>query len=138
MGGVRSGRKGGNPDLKAAREKLTPEQLAKNGRKGGLKQGENARQRKELKETLNILLSLPLDDKKALADIENIKSFAKLKGKNITVDQAMMIKLMQKALNGDLNAISMIRDTIGEKPSEKMEVKDVTPVIISGEDEIPD
>ena len=132
------GRKGGNPDLKAAREKLTPEQLAENGRKGGLKQGENARQRKELKETLNILLSLPLDDKKALADIENIKSFAKLKGKNITVDQAMMIKLMQKALNGDLNAISMIRDTIGEKPSEKMEVKDVTPVIISGEGEIPD
>ena len=49
-----------------------------------------------------------------------------------------MVCLIQKALKGDLNAIAMIRDTIGEKPTEKLDVKDVTPVIISGEDDLSD
>ena len=52
---------------------------------------------------------------------EELKSFADLKGKNITIDQAMMVCLVQKALKGDLSAITMIRDTIGEKPAEKVE-----------------
>lgn len=69
---------------------------------------------------------------------EDIKCFADLKGKNITIDQAMMVCLVQKALKGDLNAITMVRDTVGEKPTEKMEIKDVTPVIISGEDDLSD
>ena len=70
--------------------------------------------------------------------VEKVQAFANLKGKNITVDQAMMVCLIQKALKGDLNAIAMVRDTIGEKPTEKLDVKDVTPVIISGEDDLSD
>lgn len=115
--------------------KMTPEQRRENGRKGGLTKGENFRRRKELKETLNILLQMPVRKGK-ITDCESVKSFAELKGKNLTVDQAMMVVLMQKALHGDLNAITMIRDTIGEKPSDKVEVKDITPVILSGEDEL--
>lgn len=115
--------------------KMTPEQRREYGRKGGLTKGENYKRRRELKETLNVLLDMPVNDGKK-NDIDKIKAFANLKGKNITVDQAMMVCLVQKALKGDLNAIAMIRDTIGEKPSEKVEVKDVTPVIISGEDDL--
>lgn len=115
--------------------KMTPEQRREYGRKGGLTKGENYRRRRELKETLNVLLDMPVNDGKK-NDIDKITAFANLKGKNITVDQAMMVTLVQKALKGDLNAIAMIRDTIGEKPSEKVEVKDVTPVIISGEDDL--
>ena len=48
-----------------------------------------------------------------------VRECADLKG--ITVDQAMMVCLVQKALIGDLNAISTIRDTIGEKPAEKVD-----------------
>lgn len=88
-----------------------------------------------MRETLEILLEMPLKKGKVYT-AEEIKSFADLNGKNITIDQAMMVRLIQKALKGDLNAIAMVRDTIGEKPTEKMEVKDVTPVIISGEDEL--
>ena len=117
--------------------KMTPEQRREYGRKGGLTKGENYRRRRELKETLNVLLDMPVNDGKK-NDIDKITAFANLKGKNITVDQAMMVTLVQKALKGDLNAIAMIRDTIGEKPSEKVEVKDVTPVIISGEDDLSD
>lgn len=125
----------GNPNVREISKKITPEQRKEYGRKGGLMKGENFKRRKAFKETLNLLLELPLTDK-TLTNVESIKSFAKLKGKNVTVDQALMVKLIQRALNGDLNAITMVRDTVGEKPADKMEVKDLTPVILTGEDEL--
>ena len=100
--------------------KMTPEQRAENGRKGALKAIETKRKRKAMKETLEILLDMPMKRGKVYT-AEEIKSFADLKGKNITIDQAMMICLVQKALKGDLSAIAMVRDTIGEKPAEKVE-----------------
>ena len=115
--------------------RMTPEQRAENGKKGGIAKREATKRRKEMRETLDILLNMPMKKGKVYT-AEDIKCFADLKGKNITIDQAMMICLVQKALKGDLNAIGMVRDTIGEKPSDKVEVKDVTPVIISGEDEL--
>ena len=115
---------------------MTKEQLGEAGREGGKASVEARRRRKELKETLEILLNMSLDKRRKNVDIEKIQAFADLKGKNVTVDEAMMIKLVQKALSGDLNSISMVRDTIGEKPSDRVEVKDVTPIIISGEDEL--
>ena len=99
--------------------KMTPEQRRENGRKGGLKKGENYKRRKELKETLNVLLDMPLKQGRTTT-VEKVQAFANLKGKNITVDQAMMVCLIQKALKGDLSAIAMVRDTIGEKPTEKI------------------
>ena len=117
-------------------EHMTKEQLREAGKKGGKASVEARRRRKELKETLEILLNMSLDKRRKNVDIEKIQAFADLKGKNVTVDEAMMIKLVQKALSGDLNSISMVRDTIGEKPSDRVEVKDVTPIIISGEDEL--
>ena len=115
--------------------KMTPERRAECGRKGGIAKREATRRRKEMRETLDILLNMPMKKGKVYT-AEDIKCFADLKGKNITIDQALMVCLIQKALKGDLNAIGMVRDTIGEKPADKMEVKDITPVIISGEDDL--
>lgn len=114
---------------------FTSEQLAEWGRKGGRANAEQHKKRKALKDTIEILMNMPVSKGK-VADIESIRSFAELNGKNITVDQAIMIRLVQKGLKGDLNAIAMLRDTIGEKPTDKMEIKDTTPVIISGEDDL--
>lgn len=114
---------------------FTSEQLAEWGRKGGRANAEQHKKRKALKDTIEILMNMPVSKGK-VADIEGIRSFAELNGKNITVDQAIMIRLVQKALKGDLNAVAMIRDTVGEKPTDKMEIKDTTPVIISGEDDL--
>ena len=105
---------------KNAFARMTPEQRAEYGRKGAEKANETKRKRKEMRETLDILLNMPLKKGKVYS-AEEIKSFADLKGKNITIDQAMMVCLVQKALKGDLSAITMIRDTIGEKPAEKVE-----------------
>ena len=122
---------------KNAFARMTPEQRAECGRKGAEKANETKRKRKEMRETLDILLNMPLKKGKVYS-AEEIKSFAELKGKNITIDQAMIITLVQKALKGDLNAITMVRDTVGEKPTDKMEIKDTTPVIISGEGDLSD
>ena len=105
---------------KNAFARMTPEQRAECGRKGGLAKREATRKRKEMRETLDILLNMPMKKGKTYS-AEDVKSFADLKGKNITIDQAMMICLVQKALKGDLNAIAMVRDTVGEKPAEKVE-----------------
>ena len=99
---------------------MSPERRAECGRKGGIKNGVNAKKRKEMRETLDILLNMPMK-KGRVYSAEEIKSFADLKGKNITIDQAMMVCLVQKALKGDLSAIAMVRDTVGEKPAEKVE-----------------
>ena len=100
--------------------RMTPEQRAECGRKGGLAKREATRRRKEMRETLDILLNMPMKKGKVYT-AEDIKCFADLKGKNITIDQAMMVCLVQKALKGDLSAIGMVRDTVGEKPAEKVE-----------------
>ena len=115
--------------------KMTPEERSMWGKIGAQKSIETKRKRKEMRETLDVLLKMPMKKGKVY-DAEDIKCFAELKGKNISIDQAMMVCLIQKALKGDLSAIAMIRDTVGEKPSDKVEVKDVTPVIISGEDDL--
>ena len=115
--------------------KMTPEERSYWGKIGAEKSKETKRKRKEMRETLDVLLKMPMRKGKVYS-AEDIKCFADLKGKNISIDQAMMVCLIQRALKGDLSAIAMVRDTVGEKPSDKLEVKDVTPVIISGEDEL--
>ena len=40
---------------------------------------------------------------------------------------AMIISIWNKALKGDIQAFNSIRDSVGEKPTDKVEVKDTTP-----------
>ena len=46
-------------------------------------------------------------------------------GVEVTVKNAMSKKLIQSALSGNLKAYELIRDTIGEKPSENVNVTGV-------------
>lgn len=99
---------------------MTPEQRAEYGRKGGIASGEAKRKKKAMRERLEILLDLPLKRGKAM-ELEEIQNFASLKGKNITVQDAMMIAQITKALKGDTVAAAFVRDTAGENPSVKVE-----------------
>ena len=101
--------------------KMTPEERSYWGKIGAEKSKETKRKRKEMRESLDLLLKMPMKKGKVYT-AEDIKCFADLKGKNITIDQAMMVCLIQRALKGDLSAIAMVRDTVGEKPAEKVEV----------------
>ena len=99
---------------------MTPEQRRENGRKGGIASGEAKRAKKAMKERLEILLDMPMKPGKG-NDIESIKNFAAIKGKNITVQDAMIIAQIQKALKGDTNAAAFVRDTAGQNPTQKIE-----------------
>lgn len=70
-------------------------ELREISRKGGIKSGESRRQRKTFKEELIALLETNDNNKK------------------------ISIALLKKALKGDIQAFTTIRDTIGEKPVDK-------------------
>ena len=77
------------------------------GRKGGLSSGEARRKRKTLKEELLLMLS---------------------EGET---QQSVTLALIEKAMRGDTKAFEVIRDTIGEKPVDKVMIADVEPSVIA-------
>lgn len=76
----------------------TKSEAREKGKKGGIKSGEKRRERKALKEELLLLLSA--------GDMQKKLSLA----------------LIAKAMTGDVKAFEVIRDTIGEKPTDKQEI----------------
>ena len=114
---------------------MTPEQRRENGRKGGIASGEAKRKKKAMRETLDVLLAMPMRSGK-FADIETIKNFAAIKGKNINVQEAMIISMLQRAMKGDVKAAEWIRDTAGQKPVESMNMNMNLPVFFEGEDDL--
>ena len=105
--------------------------------RGGKASAQARRERKAMKETLETLMTMTMNPGNH-ADLEGIKSFKDLKGKNISVQEAILVTQVQKALKGDAAATAFVRDMLGEKPGEKMEITGAIPVVISGEDELED
>ena len=96
---------------------MTTKELQEAGRKGGIKSGETKRNKKAMKETLELLLSMPLKNRK-LIEPEQIKSFADLNGKNIDIQTAILIAQIQKALKGSVTSAEFLRDTVGQRPED--------------------
>ena len=98
------------------------EEAREKGKKGGIASGKARREKKAMKETLATLLSMPLKDG-AAADVEKIKSIAAINGKNITVQEAIMLAQIKKAIKGDTRAAEYIRDTSGNRVKEEISVE---------------
>lgn len=107
----------------------TKEEARARGRKGGIASGKARREKKAMRETLAALLSMPMKDGK-YADVESIKNFASMKGKNIDVQTAISIAMIQRALKGDKGAAEFIRDTSGQKPTDNMNIVGAVPVVL--------
>lgn len=116
-------------------EDLTSDQLRERARKGGVASVKARREKKAMRETLEALLSMPMKSGKA-ADVDAVKNFAELKGKNITVQEALTIAMLQKAMKGSVSAAEWIRDTAGQKPVDNMNMNMNLPVFFEGEDEL--
>ena len=92
--------------------KRTKNEQREIAKKGGIKSGETRRNKKTLREELEIALAIKNE-----------------KGEEIrmTITKA----LIQKAINGDVKAFEVIRDTIGEKPTDKQEINgNASPFIV--------
>lgn len=117
--------------------KLTEKEQRELARKGGKASGKARREKKNMRESLEVILGMALKPGKAQG-VEQIKNFAEVKGKNITVEQAMLIAQVQKALKGDTQALAFLRDTSGQKPDDNVNLTGAVPVVISGEDKLED
>lgn len=93
-----------NPPIRSARE------AREKGQKGGIASGEARRKKKTIRETLEMMLSGQMPDGSTRRD-------------------AIVVALMEKALSGDVRAFEAIRDSVGEKPTEKMNVSTAGSVV---------
>lgn len=79
-----------------------------NGRKGGIASGEARKAKKSLREAMQALMDTDLTGKD---------------GKTMTGTEAMAAKAFQAALKGDWKAWELVRDTAGQKPVDKVQMK---------------
>ena len=87
------------------------------GRSGGIASGEARRARITLRAALEELLSMPVKDEAGIETGE-------------TIQHAIAVALIEKALKGDTKAFEIIRDTIGEKPVERITMAEIDPQTI--------
>lgn len=80
------------------------EEAARNGKKGGNQSGRARRRKKLLKDTVNMLLALPMQE----GQLDRLTDLKSIKDKNITVEEAMVLKQIQNAMKGDLRAFESI------------------------------
>lgn len=93
-------------NLKHFTSEQSREKAVENGRKGGKASGESKRARKTLREELLALLS------------QDIRTED---GEKVNTQVAMSTSIIKEALDGNTKAFEIIRDTIGEKPVDKVE-----------------
>ena len=82
------------------------EEAKKNGSKGGKASGEARRRRKAFAEAFNALLEHEYTDSS---------------GKKLQGVELIAAKTFRSALDGDLKAMQIIRDTVGEMPVQRVE-----------------
>lgn len=90
------------------------------GRKGGIRSGKKRREQRQLKDLCQIILNAELTDNELREDIE--QNIPELAGE-VTNGAAMLIQLLKLAMAGDTKAFEILRDTAGEKPSNRQEVE---------------
>ena len=108
----------------------TPEELKAITTKGGINSGKARRQKRTMKDTMSILMSMAVKEGD-IPDIEEIKSVAELNKLNMDIETAICIKQAMKAVkNGDTKAAEFCRDTSGNKPVERVQVAEVSQEVI--------
>lgn len=95
----------------------TSEEAKRRGRNGGIASGRARRQKKEIRECLKILLGSKVAKDKS--------------GKDITGAEAMATRAFQDALKGNYKRWELVRDTVGQKPAEKVIVSDIDPDVVA-------
>lgn len=103
-----------------ANPERTPKELKNMAKKGGKKSGQVRRQRKQLKDLFLSMLSTPIPQDELK---EKITSMG-LDGEEKNYNTLLGMTTLNEALKGNMRAVELIRDTIGEKPVENVELRD--------------
>lgn len=84
-------------------KRLSSEEARRNGKKGGVKSAQARREKKTFKELLKIALEM------------------RTKNGNTNAEE-IVASLILKAQSGDVKAFEAVRDTIGEKPKDTVDI----------------
>lgn len=96
-----------NPQNLIPQSKKSPEERSKIAKMGGIASGEAKRKKKTFREAMEAILAKEVFDKD---------------GNKIDLLTSISAKQIEKANKGDTKAFEVIRDTIGQKPVEKVEI----------------
>lgn len=103
---------------------MTPERRREIAKKGAEACNEKKKARKSMKEMLDYLLQKDIQTKD---------------GQTMQTQEAILVSTIRKAISGNMNAVSFIRDTIGEKPVDVVQfsptednIKDIQSMIDDG------
>ena len=88
------------------KHKFTPEEHSK----GGKRSAEVRREKRDLRKALEILLEREYQDKN---------------GNTLSGTEAVTAKLFEQAMKGNIKAFETLRDTVGQKPVERVEVAQI-------------
>lgn len=106
-----------NPENLVSLADRTLEERQRIGALGGKKSGETKREKKLLRQCIEELMEREMGTGSD--------------GKPISGAEAISTKLFKKALDGDVHAFEVLRDTAGQKPVEKVMVADIDQSVIS-------
>lgn len=98
----------------------TSEEARENGRKGGLASAESRRRKRDMKKTFETLFAMQATDKRK-------KAYEKLgySTDDLTIEEAITITMVEKAMAGDSRMASLIMDVMGDKHSDKLKEKEL-------------
>lgn len=95
---------------------MSPEKAREIQSKGGKASGEARARKKAMREQAELLLSLPLKDKKA----QKVLQALGLKKGDLDNQMIIVAAMWQRAAKGDIDAATWLRDLVGEKPAEQL------------------
>lgn len=89
------------------------EEAKKNGRKGGIASGKARRKRKAIAETLNILMSQKVKEKKSKTKLKNLG----ISSEDQDLQMLLIVSEYQRAVEGDKESRDFILKSLGENIS---------------------
>ena len=86
-------------------------------RMGGIESGRVRKQNADIRKRLREIVNMPLND----GDIKDIKTLADAKGANLSISDALVVKLVTMALSGNIKAMNKVMELLGNDPTEAQE-----------------
>jgi len=93
--------------------------------KGGIASGKARREKKLIKESIEMVLGLEVKNEKLREQLKKLG----IQDEDMTNQLALVVAMLNKGLKGDTQAFNSLRDTIGQKPVEKVETTEVPKII---------
>lgn len=87
-------------------EMRTPEERRENATKAGIASGQARREKRDLRRALEMLLE---------------KEYKDRNGNTLSGTEAISAKLFEQAMKGNIKAFETLRDTVGQKPVDRVE-----------------